>query len=135
MRREGGSGGLDRFRVLAALLVAANHTSPLLDLSPLADHILTQILARLAVPFFLAVSGCFLLPRAEEQGRRSLLPFCRKVLLLYAGATLLYLPLRLYSGALPGPLDLLLDLVFDGTFYHLWYFPALHAYCFFPLPC
>lgn len=34
MRREGGSGGLDRFRVLAALLVAANHTSPLLDLSP-----------------------------------------------------------------------------------------------------
>ena len=65
MRREGGSGGLDRFRVLAALLVAANHTSPLLDLSPLADHILTQILARLAVPFFLAVSGCFLLPRAE----------------------------------------------------------------------
>ena len=31
MRREGGSGGLDRFRVLAALLVAANHTSPLLD--------------------------------------------------------------------------------------------------------
>lgn len=47
------------------------------------------------------------------------------MLLLYAGATLLYLPLRLYSGALPGPLDLLLDLVFDGTFYHLWYFPAL----------
>ena len=125
MRREGGSGGLDRFRVLAALLVAANHTSPLLDLSPLADHILTQILARLAVPFFLAVSGCFLLPRAEEQGRRSLLPFCRRVLLLYAGATLLYLPLRLYSGALPGPLGLLRDVVFDGTFYHLWYFPAL----------
>ena len=57
------SGGLDWFRLPAALLVVANHTSPLLAFSPEADHVLTQILARVAVPFFrtervLAVRAC-----------------------------------------------------------------------------
>ena len=62
------SGGLDWFRLPAALLVVANHTSPLLAFSPEADHVLTQILARVAVPFFLTVSGYFLLPKAEREG-------------------------------------------------------------------
>ena len=52
---------LDRFRLLAAVLVVCNHTSPLEDLSPTADFLLTRVLARIAVPFFLMVSGYFLL--------------------------------------------------------------------------
>ena len=55
MSRSPRSGGLDWFRLPAALLVVANHTSPLLAFSPEADHVLTQILARVAVPFFLTV--------------------------------------------------------------------------------
>ena len=119
------SGGLDWFRLPAALLVVANHTSPLLAFSPEADHVLTQILARVAVPFFLTVSGYFLLPKAEREGRRAVCPFLRRTLLLYLCATLFYLPLQLYKGHRPGLLGALRDLVFDGTFYHLWYFPAL----------
>lgn len=119
------TGGLDWFRLWCALLVIANHTSPLQTLSPDADHLLTQVLARTAVPFFLMVTGYFLLPAVEEKGRKALLPFLQKGLLLYAGVTLLYLPLQLYKGYRPGPLQILRDLVFDGTFYHLWYFPAL----------
>lgn len=68
------SGGLDWFRLPAALLVVANHTSPLLAFSPEADHVLTQILARVAVPFFLTVSGYFLLPKAEREGRARRVP-------------------------------------------------------------
>lgn len=101
------SGGLDWFRLPAALLVVANHTSPLLAFSPEADHVLTQILARVAVPFFLTVSGYFLLPKAEREGRRAVCPFLRRTLLLYLCATLFYLPLQLYKGHRPGLLGAL----------------------------
>ena len=37
MNKETNTGGLDRFRLAAALLVAAIHTSPLTCVSPEAD--------------------------------------------------------------------------------------------------
>ena len=43
---------LDAFRLIAALLVVAIHTSPLASLSPDADFLLTRVAGRLAVPFF-----------------------------------------------------------------------------------
>ena len=54
-------GGLDRFRIAAALLVVAIHTSPLASLSEGADFFLTRVLARVAVPFFFMVTGQFVL--------------------------------------------------------------------------
>ena len=44
----------------------------------------------------------------------------------YAVATLLYLPITLYAGHARtiSIFELLRDVVFDGTFYHLWYLPA-----------
>lgn len=120
-------GGLDLFRVAAALLVVANHTGPLLSFNGTANYLITDILARLAVPFFFAVSGFFLVPKLTEQGRSALWPFMRKCLLLYGVSTLLYLPLMARNGYFGQPglaLNLLRDLVLNGTFYHLWYFPA-----------
>lgn len=52
MKQEQSYGGLDRFRILAAVLVIAIHTSPLGSYSADADFFLTRILARVAVPFF-----------------------------------------------------------------------------------
>lgn len=118
-------GALDWGRLLAAMLVVAIHTSPLGSFSAEADFVLTRILARLAVPFFLMCSGYFLLGEAGAAGRFG--RFAHKTLLLYAGASLLYLPLNLYAGHLQGlgPADWLRLLLFDGTFYHLWYLPAV----------
>ena len=120
-------GALDRFRLLAVLLVIANHTGPLLSVNVTANYLITDILARLAVPFFLTVSGYFLLPRLAEEGTAALVPFLKKLGGYYALATLLYLPLQIHAGyfSQPGwPAALVRDLLFDGTYYHLWYFPA-----------
>ena len=66
-------GALDRFRPLAALLVVALHTYPLADVSPDAEFLLTRVLARLAVPFFLMATGQFaLLPLLQPGGARRL---------------------------------------------------------------
>ena len=81
---------LDLFRLAAVVLVVANHTSPLVSVSPLWDFWFTRVLARVAVPFFLMVSGYFL---AKDQWRRTGV-FLKKTCLLYGAAVLLYLPLN-----------------------------------------
>ena len=110
---------LDRFRLLAAVLVIAVHTSPLTSCTALGDFYLTRVLGRTAVPFFLMVSGYFL----DQKGWRTVRAFWKRTALLYGACILLYLPLNLYAGQLDG--DFLRRLAADGTFYHLWYFPGL----------
>ncbi len=121
MTSDGRTGGLDAFRVAAALLVVAIHTSPLASISCDADFLLTRVVARVAVPFFLMVTGRFAIRDA-----RALARFLKRTGLLYAAATLAYLPLSAYAGHLKDltPGGALRLLIFDGAFYHLWYLPA-----------
>lgn len=129
MKSTDKTGGLDRFRLVGALLVVAIHTSPLTFISAEADFFLTRILARVAVPFFLMVTGQFVLPRILQPGpraRRRLFRYLARTGIFYLACILLYLPLGIYAGhykdlTLPKFLQLL---IWDGTFYHLWYFPA-----------
>ena len=124
--------GIDGFRIIAALLVAAIHTSPLASYSDGADFFLTRVLARIAVPFFFMVTGHFVLSdfllkkknntAAWEKIRR----YIRKILILYGASIILYLPLGIYAGHYDDMTvqKALRMLFFDGTFYHTWYFPA-----------
>ena len=123
-------GGFDVFKLIAAFLVVAIHTSPLTSVSPAADFFFTRILGRLAVPFFFMVTGQFILTRYIEDGRNgfaAVWKYIKKVMLLYLAAIIIYLPIGYYAGNYSGvsPLSALCMLIFDGTFYHLWYFPAL----------
>lgn len=111
---------LDRFRLLAAVLVVCIHTGPLAVYSAAGDFWLCRVLARIAVPFFLMVSGYFL---AKDQWRGAE-RFLKKTLAVYAAAVLLYLPLNLYGGGYSLP-EWGKRLFLDGTLYHLWYFPAV----------
>lgn len=119
--------GIDYFRILAAVFVVAIHTSPLTGIWDTGDFIFTRIIARVAVPFFFMTSGFFLL--AKEEGREGRLwRFIKKNLLLYGVAILLYFPIMIYSGYFSQEqwyAGVLQDLLLDGTFYHLWYFPAV----------
>lgn len=129
MRTRSDYGGLDRFRIIAALLVTAIHTSPLTSINEGADFFLTRVLARIAVPFFFMVTGQFVVSGFWfNDGRPAVNPwkFLRRLSLLYLFCILLYLPAGIYAGhyrelTFGAALRML---VFDGTFYHLWYFPA-----------
>ena len=129
MNQSTNTGGLDKFRLAGALLVVAIHTSPLTCISAEADFFLTRILARVAVPFFLMVTGQFVLPRILEPGVRAgrrLLRYLARSGMLYLACILLYLPMGIYAGHYKEltAAKVLRMLVWDGTFYHLWYFPA-----------
>ncbi len=115
---------IDRFRIIAAVLVIAIHTSPLAGINENADFALTRIIARAAVPFFFTASGFFAVSRYGGYGR--VLGFCKRTAIIYLIAMALYFPLNIYNdyfikNTLGGVLS---DIVFDGTFYHLWYLPA-----------
>ncbi len=100
MDRKAQYGGVDWFRLICAVLVIAIHTSPLLCFGELPDFILTRILARVAVPFFLMVTGFFILPDIQwDNGKhQKWLRQIGKIGKLYLAAMLLYLPLMIYSG-------------------------------------
>ena len=110
---------LDGFRLVAAVLVVMIHTSPLASISPTVDFWLTRVLARLAVPFFLMASGYFLAAKDGPELRK----FWKRTASVYVVAAALYLPLNLYAGM--SPVEWVRGFLWEGTFYHLWYFPAL----------
>ena len=130
MTKDKQYGGLDAFKLIAALLIICIHTSPLAAFSANADFFLTRIVARIAVPFFLMVSGFFILPQylfERSRDTRPLMRFLEKAALLYALAIVIYLPVNFYAGQFKGldAVDLIRMILFDGTFYHLWYLPAV----------
>lgn len=118
--------GPDGFRIIAALMIIMIHTSVLTSFTETGDFLLTRVICRTAVPFFFMVTGYFIVPKMKTN-RRAVLPSLFKLSFLYGICILLYLPLNLYSGQLQGigPGGLLKKIFFDGTFYHLWYFPAV----------
>lgn len=126
MKKSGNYSGIDCFRLIAALLIVAIHTSPLLSFNETADFVLTRIIARVAVPFFFMTSGFFLISRYSRNDEK-LKEFIKKTAMIYGIAILIYLPINIYKGyfsmenLLP---NMIKDLIFDGTFYHLWYLPA-----------
>lgn len=127
MQNQCNYGGLDRFRIVAALLVIAIHTSPFLSWNEGFDFFFTRVLGRVAVPFFLMVTGQFVVSGFQYgNAREKLLRYIKKTAVLYVAAIMLYIPIGIYAGqyqalTLTAVMKLLL---FDGTFYHLWYFPA-----------
>ncbi len=130
MTKDKQYGGLDTFKLIAALLVICIHTSPLITFSVNADFFLTRIVARIAVPFFLMVSGFFVLPGylfERSRDTHPLIRFFKKAAFLYAVAIIIYLPVNLYAGLFKGldVADVIRMALFDGTFYHLWYLPAV----------
>ena len=118
--------GVNCFKLAAALFVIMIHTSPLTSFSAEADFVLTRILARTAVPFFFMVTGFFVLPKALGDTGRGL-HYLRRIGLIYLASVLLYFPVNLYAGHFRGvgAGGFLKMLLIDGTFYHLWYLPAL----------
>lgn len=117
---------LDDWKWVAAFLVIAIHTSPLESVSECADFILTRVIGRIAVPLFFMITGYFVLQKNEVIGS------LKKLFIMYLKVTLLYLPIQIYRYV---PIEqfhftevvkgILKAIFFEGTYYHLWYIPAV----------
>ena len=117
---------IDKMRIVAAIFVIAIHISPFVQLSFSTDLFVTRIIGRLAVPFFFIVTGYFLF----IDGYPSINKIKKTIFYLikwYALSMIIYIPIMIYNDYFLQKhliTHLIKDILIDGTFYHLWYFPA-----------
>lgn len=116
----------DTIKIFMACLVVAIHVYPFTSISQAFDFFFTHVFCRIAVPFFLMTTGHFVLPKVMSDFQ-VLKRYTFKILGLYAICILLYLPVNFYAHSFDGMgiMEILQTIFLNGTFYHLWYFPAL----------
>lgn len=118
--------GIDEFRFIAAFLVILAHVGPLANINSTANYILTDIISRIAVPFFFMVTGYFVLSKGLEN-KELFNQYIKKIVKLYILVILIFLPFNIYKGDFNNLniIEGIKAIFLDGTFYHLWYFPSL----------
>lgn len=127
--------GIDVIKFIMALFVVVYHTHPLYQISDLLNFLTTEVIGRLAVPFFFAASGFLLEKRISVNGadiKGVLRGYIRKILGLYCIWTIIYLPAIIYDKILDtddtlvrSVFTIVRDFIFVGSYSHLWYLLAV----------
>lgn len=117
---------LDRARLIAACLIIMVHTFPLEMVNANLSFLLSEVFCRIAVPLFLMITGHYIIKKSLKD-KKVLINYTKRVLIYYAISIIVYLPINIYNGVFESLtfLGLLKGIFITGTFYHLWYFPAL----------
>lgn len=117
---------VDVWRFIASFLIVAIHISPFDKINPEFDFFFTRILGRIAVPLFLMITSYYILDQSfKDVGK--LKDYTIKILKIYLSCILLYIPINIYMGKFSSInfIQMIKDVLINGTLYHLWYFPAL----------
>ena len=129
--------GIDAAKFVCSLLVIAIHISPLgADKNQLLTYLnygIQKYIARIAVPFFFISSGYFLFKKTsiQEYEINHAKKYIIKILRLYLLWTLIYMPISIYAivkdneGILHGIWEYSRNVLFVGSYPHLWYLRAL----------
>lgn len=121
---------IDIFRFVCAIMVVAIHTSPFMDQNIYLGYLFTQVIPRIAVPFFFLTSGYFYIKKLKIDNN------CFKktiygLLKTYVLWTLIYYIIDIIfciknSGDIVNLLKMsLINFFIFGSHYHFWFFPAL----------
>lgn len=119
---------IDTMRVVAAVFVVAIHTAPFQESSELLSYFVTNVLGRLAVPFFFVLSGYFFFKKVDDRPQNyqneQFIKSEKNLLKTYGLTIILYLPLWFYLNGFDNISSLPMDILWNGVHYHLWYFIA-----------
>lgn len=123
---------LDIMKFICALIVIIVHTSPLRPYSHLGNFILINVFGRFAVPFFFICAGYFVHVNTIKYGSFYFKKYIWALIRLYLIWSIVYLPFGIdwvrSNMDIPMylmPAALLVGLFYSGTYFHLWYIPAL----------
>lgn len=127
---------IDIAKFIAAILVVTIHTNPLTKVSGIANFILIQFFARMAVPFFIVCTGFFTARKIGfnfsgnydlKAARIIILKSSWKIFKLYLICSLIYLLLTIPEWITNGSfsyksfIDWGISFFLYGSYYHLWY--------------
>ncbi len=127
---------VDIAKYVGALLVVAIHTFPFADLSPSFNLFFISTICRLAVPMFFVCSSFFLFSKInrayghEAENEEALKHTLKRLGILYLAWSVIYLPYTIWNYAevgfsFSGLLGYIRDFFLNGSYYHLWFLPAL----------
>ena len=114
--------GVERFLLIATVLIIAMHTAPFSSVNRSLDFVLVRIVARIAIPICFMLIGYFI-----ANGYISMRACIKKLGIWYIVANICYLPIMCYTGYFKegySTVKLIKDFLVNGTVYHLWVFPA-----------
>ena len=120
---------IDIFRLLFAVYVVALHAIPVSFDSQSFLSVTVSSLFRFSVPFFLTVSGYYFFKKARMMTWKDIGIYLKRLIIAYSFWSCLYFVVKFISWGYQSPKGFLSDCVYSffltGSYYHLWYFPAL----------
>lgn len=118
-------------RLMCAYLVVAIHTNPLSDINQQVGFFISEVITRIAVPFFFIVSGYYYCQKVKAD-RKYFKYYIKNLLPNYCMWALIYFIVNLFQ-AIFGDyfsiksyiVDCVIRFLLYGPYYHLWFVPAL----------
>ena len=86
---------IDIFRIICAIMVIAIHTHPFEDINGRLSYVFTQVIPRIAVPFFFCVMGYYYLKKLET-GEKIFKSYILKYIKIYLIWSVIYLFIALF---------------------------------------
>lgn len=140
---------LDILKYICAILIIILHLRPFMNFSNELDLAFNNIITRICVPIFFLITGYFV-AKKEKDNPNYIKDYVKKTIPLYLVWSIIYVPVIIgiaisnlqvindYLSIITIPLYFLIPLVillipivvlialvYTGTYYHLWYFPAI----------
>lgn len=119
--------GIDLLKYIVAFLVVGIHLLPFKDINDSVSWLFTDVICRIAVPFYFISAGYFL----YGKGINRIIKYVKRILTLYIIYTILYIPMILIEYRAKGftvkqmAVTFFKESLFKGSYTHLWFFPAL----------
>lgn len=140
---------LDILKYISSILIIILHLRPFLNFSNELDLAFNNIITRICVPIFFIITGYFVAKKGKNNPNY-IKDYIRKTIPLYLIWSLIYIPIIIatviqYLPAISNyisqfnlplyyliplliiaiPIAIIMTLLYTGTYYHLWYFPAI----------
>ncbi len=130
---------IDLLKFIFSFFIIMIHTTPFIDVNATADYVFSNIITRIAVPFFFLSSGFFFAKSFEYNKYKKIAKtktnFKRlrktewRIILLYAVWSFIYLfiamPVNYGGWSIKNIADYIITSVIRCSYYHLWYIYAL----------
>lgn len=120
---------IELFRLIACIMVISIHTTPFFEINSYISSGVVNVISRVAVPFFFSLTGYFYINNLhKEEWSKN---YTKKILKIYIIWSIVYFPLSInilkknHSGFLEIIGVYLRNIIFGGSYFHLWYLSAL----------
>ena len=122
--KQSRNSSIDILRLVFAILIVAMHSSPLIEISPTVSYIFTQIISRLAVPFFSVITGYYFF---KSDNPYKFFNYIKKYIVLYTfwSLAMYFFEAITWKGTKKELIIRIIRWYFVEGWHHLWYLLAI----------